>query len=919
MESTSSNIFEGYRSVGYVTNSLPFIVRHTKNPQDARIVTIVGRTFHTYSINLSLIDVSIPHEQDIQCLISDTNHVYSVAGKCIFCWGQGSKTIVYRLNNGHQADVKYISKTIADRLVSIDANNVIVYWDLANKKVLSTINKDAAKFKICSLCHPKNYNEKVLLGSEQGSLQLLNLQNESVLYEFSGWKSPVRCIVQSPVVDVVGIGLEDGHIHIHNIKYDENMLKIYQEYGAITSLSFRLDGQPYLVSTSEVGHVIIWNLERKRLSTQIRDAHSGPISKCQFIVGTSYLVTSGTDNSVKIWSMDMSDGGGNLLCQRSGHSAPPSQIRFYGPKGFNLLSAGMDSSLKMFHLYSERLNRNLGTARMNPKSKHKENFEINRLPPITCFASEPTREKQWDNIVACHKGLSLLTSWNYDKCRMGDHIIIQPTFDKHDVKANCVCITSCGNFFVVGFSNGLMFKYNLQSGIFRHSFEIDSESNQKAHEGSIESVTVDGLSLVLISGGDDAKLRLWNFKSGALLMTWDCPSPITRFELHKDNNLLAVALKNHDIEIRDLEGRTLVRKFSFRSPVLDMTFSPDSRWLIVSHADKSIRTWDLSLGKLIDAFQLEHACKSLAISPTGEFLATAFDESLGITIWCNYTIYCPTNLRAIDPDQKPMKLQMPFVKSDDSTYNNDDDDDDNDNQADQHSGDKVLSDQNDDGLSEPSYVSPEQLGEDMITMSGLAASRWKNLLFIDEIREKQLIAEKENNAKMIKVPFFIPVKDGLQPKLDVDPIKRSIQEQEALDAASKINQLNLLSSLARTLIRCGSTNDFDEFFNELKELGPSATDVEIRSLGSDTSGDNNAMLCFLEAIEWKLLQRTDFELVNSWLALFLKAHSDLIQKDKEVQEKCSELNDLIGLEWDKLRGLYDQVFCVLNYIRSSIL
>ena len=45
------------------------------------------------------------------------------------------------------------------------------------------------------------------------------------------------------------------------------------------------------------------------------------------------------DNSLKQWLFDAADGTARLLRFRSGHSAPPSCLKFYG-QGNRLLSAG---------------------------------------------------------------------------------------------------------------------------------------------------------------------------------------------------------------------------------------------------------------------------------------------------------------------------------------------------------------------------------------------------------------------------------------------------------------------------------------------------------------------------------------------------------------------------------------------------
>lgn len=97
---------------------------------------------------------------------------------------------------------------------------------------------------------------------------------------------------------------------------------------------------------------------------------------------------------------------------------------------------------------------------------------------------------------------------------------------------------------------------------------------------------------------------------------------------------------------------------------------------------------------------------------------------------------------------------------------------------------------------------------------------------MDEMREKQLIAEKENNAKQVKVPFFIPIKDGLRPRLHAEPIKEDILQRDLdLKVANRIQNLDLSTPLTRALVKCASTNQFTAISKELKELNPSATDA----------------------------------------------------------------------------------------------
>ena len=78
-----------------------------------------------------------------------------------------------------------------------------------------------------------------MLGGQDGSLQLWNISAKKKLYEFKGWKSSICCCVSSPALDVA-VGCSDGNIHVHNIRYDEEVVTFSQTTrGAVTALSFR--------------------------------------------------------------------------------------------------------------------------------------------------------------------------------------------------------------------------------------------------------------------------------------------------------------------------------------------------------------------------------------------------------------------------------------------------------------------------------------------------------------------------------------------------------------------------------------------------------------------------------------------------------------------------------------------------------
>lgn len=126
--------------------------------------------------------------------------------------------------------------------------------------------------------------------------------------------------------------------------------------------------------------------------------------------------------------------------------------------------------------------------------------------------------------------------------------------------------------------------------------------------------------------------------------------------MNRNNGLLAVTCDDLVVRLVDIETRRVVRELrGFKGSVLDLVsgslqsirdvhsavyladlykaFSPDSRWLVVTSLDSIVRTYDIPTGRLVDAFRTASIATSLTFSPTGDFLATAHVDSLGVHLW----------------------------------------------------------------------------------------------------------------------------------------------------------------------------------------------------------------------------------------------------------------------------------------------
>ncbi|XLR48429.1 hypothetical protein S83_033089, partial [Arachis hypogaea] len=155
-------------------------------------------------------------------------------------------------------------------------------------------------FSPSCIMHRDTYLNKVLVGSEQGPMQLWTISTKKKIFEFKGWDSPITCCVSSPALDVVAVGCADGSIHVHNIRYDKELVTFtHSTRGSVTALSFCTDGKPLLASGGSLGVISVWNLEKKRLQSVVREAHDSVITSIHFFANEPVLMSSSADNSIK--------------------------------------------------------------------------------------------------------------------------------------------------------------------------------------------------------------------------------------------------------------------------------------------------------------------------------------------------------------------------------------------------------------------------------------------------------------------------------------------------------------------------------------------------------------------------------------------------------------------------------------------
>merc|ERR1719383_994256 len=496
---------------------------------------------------------------------------------------------------------------------------------------------------------------------------------------------------------------------------------------------------------------------------------------------------------------------------------------------------------------------------------------------------------EWDNIACIHRGLNLTTTWSWGSQKMGDLKLSHDRFKNESslksARATCLTLTACGNFVIIGYSSGHDDRFNIQSGIHRGEYK---HGERPAHKNPLRGVAADGLNQQVITGDGMGILKFWRFKSLELIQKLALDSELSFFRLHRDSNLLASALENFSLALVDIDSSTVVRRFSGHTAgISDVTFSHDGRWLVSSSLDATTRVWDLPTGQCVDYFCFPSPVTSMDFSPAGDMLATSHVEDLGIYLWVNKSLYQNLSLTPVPKDAVPTTLELPLNLA-------------------VPRGEEQDVEMDKEEEVDDEFVSPEQLDEDLITLANLPSSRWLNLLNLDVIKAKN--KPKQPPKKPKAAPFFLPTIPGLEQQFLVE---KEEEKDEGLDRF--LVDITSFTEFGKALGQASTAEDFKEMYKTFLEKGPSAVDIEIRSLAPEGGGNVSLMIQFLDMLKYELKRHTNFEVVQAHLGLFLKIHGEMIVSTPELRKPLETIQQSVEENWTQLQTELDTSLCILNF------
>ncbi|KAF2724501.1 Utp21-domain-containing protein [Polychaeton citri CBS 116435] len=732
--------------------------------------------------------------------------------------------------------------------------------------------------------------------------------------------------------------------------------------GGISKVQF-LHGQAIMVSSGLDNSLKTWIFDQTPFSPlprilHERRGHGAPITEIQFLPSASdgsddtgkWLLSGSGDRSLWGWSLrrdgqstELSQGNIVSKAKKKGLMAAENQDRYAEMKCPPVTSIACS------------LNRDGGIGSMpgkqpiwqNPAKAKRSDAEISAMTG-------------WESVVTTHEGDSAARTWFWGRKRAGRWAF--PTTDGSI--ATSVTISPCGTFAFVGSKQGGIDMFNLQSGMHRQRFPArltlaqarqlkvdmlkhglveDGEDKkgqkkfyrgQGRHAAAVVGLAVDNLNRTVVSAGRDGVVKFWSFATGLLeqQLDWSFYTGITSMFFQRSSDLIAFSCTDGAVRVVDISNQRLIRELKpSRTSVAafdglqisNLAVSSDRHWVAAS-VQQLVLLWDLPTGHLVDAFNLPAQCSSLAFSPTGEFLATATTESVGVDVWSNRTLFShiPTHpitaveLEAIfksERSQTPTasgETGMALIRASDS-----------DEEINAEADESMVA-----GLDHD--VDVDALSADLLKLSMVPKSRWQNLIHLDLIRQRNKPTEVPKKPE--KAPFFLPSlnsqrsgHDALDPSsvtdsTDVTSLAEAEKERSRiLKRQLQDNANGTITNSFTSLLRAASTTTkFSPFISHFSTLSPAAADIEIRSLKPDNNGVNE-LIAFVHASTWLIGQRTEFELAQAWMNVFLRLHGDAVMEDEDLRAAIETWRDRMVDERQRVESIAGYCGGVLGWLRAG--
>ena len=503
-------------------------------------------------------------------------------------------------------------------IAAIDANGVVLLWDVKTKTLLHTF---IAARTISISFSP---DSQMIAGTSRTDVHLWDTKTGDILQEFTGERR-IDSISFSPDSQTLAIASRTD-VHLWDTKTGDLLHTLTGHRGVLWEVSFSPNGQ--VLAVAGLASVSLWDVKTGEILRTLieRSAHSVAFSP------DGKTLACDRDNTVHLWDTET----GELLQELSGHTDSIYSVAF-SPEGRTLASGSADGTVLLWELAPsasetdsptkpDGISDTLDIAEYTTTGSLPEDAKT-RIGKGTILDMQYTPDGKYLKVS------SSIGSWLYDAethQELGMQAFPKPIIGERTA-------TDITKYVVIS-PDGTTVARQTENRRLIHLWDVETDTPLHTITGNpnlrdhLLSFSPDGKKLVI---GNGSAVYLWDVERGNLLHTFvDTYSQSyysKNYCFSPDGTMLALGNPFH-IRLWDVERgnllHTFVKRVNYRHSI---AFSPDGKTLATGVTDGNlgdmIHVWDVETGTFLrnvnkrertDGGGIAH---SLAFSPDGRTLA----------------------------------------------------------------------------------------------------------------------------------------------------------------------------------------------------------------------------------------------------------------------------------------------------------
>jgi WD40 repeat protein len=365
---------------------------------------------------------------------------------------------------------------------------------------------------------------------------------------------------------------------------------------AVNAVAVSPDGK-LLASAGDDETIRFWNQNNGQQSALL-GAHAAAVTSLSFSAGNQVLSAS-ADSSVKLWQPPAA--AGKML-------AHPGQITsaVLSPDGTRLLTGCSDKQVRLWNLTTGQVERpftghTLGVScvAMNPAGTQVAAGGADKT--ILVWETANAKEiKKYTLAAAVHgiafspDGKSLAAGLADNSIHLFDVAMSKEvkTLTGHSGAVNSLLFTSKGDQLISASADKTVQVWTVADGKSKTKLE---------HAAAAQALALSKDGTKIAVGGADKSVKVWTLADGKTQTTIATPSAVLAVSFSSDGSRLLIGNEDNKARVYGMDGQ-LVEFFPHEGAVHAAAFHGDGKRVFTASADKTVRSWPLSL-----VWQARHA------------------------------------------------------------------------------------------------------------------------------------------------------------------------------------------------------------------------------------------------------------------------------------------------------------------------